>query len=159
MDFKVKCVCPPPNRRFLTATDKDNLFTVDHFPLWYRLAVENTPGSFYYYPVNDKGREPVAMATAFFRNVSPESWRVASTGVKYVIAVTAVTVSSEGKTAMAAGESRCSGGFFWDVTYVFVSSILVIYHQLERWSTSALHIVLRSFQSPQKIRIERILGL
>ncbi|XP_062419060.1 voltage-dependent calcium channel subunit alpha-2/delta-4 isoform X2 [Pungitius pungitius] len=63
-------------KRFLTATDKDNLFTVDHFPLWYRLAVENPPGSFYYYPVNDKG-------------------------MKYVIAVTAVTVSSGGKTAMA----------------------------------------------------------
>uniref|UniRef100_A0A3B5A450 Calcium voltage-gated channel auxiliary subunit alpha2delta 4 n=1 Tax=Stegastes partitus TaxID=144197 RepID=A0A3B5A450_9TELE len=43
------------HRKFLTATDKDNLFTIDHFPLWYRLAVENTPGSFYYYPVNDKG--------------------------------------------------------------------------------------------------------
>uniref|UniRef100_UPI001444BA88 voltage-dependent calcium channel subunit alpha-2/delta-4-like n=1 Tax=Epinephelus lanceolatus TaxID=310571 RepID=UPI001444BA88 len=63
-------------KRFLTPTDKDNLFTIDHFPLWYRLAVENTPGRFYYYPVNDKG-------------------------VKYVIATTAVTVSSEGKTAMA----------------------------------------------------------
>ncbi|XP_056272676.1 voltage-dependent calcium channel subunit alpha-2/delta-4-like isoform X2 [Pseudoliparis swirei] len=63
-------------KRFLTAVDKENLFTVDHFPLWYRLAVENTPGSFYYYPVNDKG-------------------------VKYVIAATAVTVSSEGKMAMA----------------------------------------------------------
>uniref|UniRef100_A0A3B3ZXI4 VWFA domain-containing protein n=1 Tax=Periophthalmus magnuspinnatus TaxID=409849 RepID=A0A3B3ZXI4_9GOBI len=61
--------------RFLTMGDKDNLFTVDHFPLWYRLAVENTPGSFYYYPINDK--------------------------VKYVIATTSVTVSSEGKTAMA----------------------------------------------------------
>ncbi|XP_055078648.1 voltage-dependent calcium channel subunit alpha-2/delta-4-like [Periophthalmus magnuspinnatus] len=63
-------------KRFLTMGDKDNLFTVDHFPLWYRLAVENTPGSFYYYPINDKG-------------------------VKYVIATTSVTVSSEGKTAMA----------------------------------------------------------
>lgn len=63
-------------KRFLTPTDKDNLFTIDHFPLWYRLAVENTPGRFYYYPVNDKG-------------------------VKYLIATTAVTVSSEGKTAMA----------------------------------------------------------
>ncbi|XP_037622222.1 voltage-dependent calcium channel subunit alpha-2/delta-4-like isoform X3 [Sebastes umbrosus] len=63
-------------KRFLTPTDKDNLFTIDHFPLWYRLAVENTPGSFFYYPVNDKG-------------------------VKYVIGTTAVTVSSEGKTAMA----------------------------------------------------------
>uniref|UniRef100_A0AAX7TFD0 VWFA domain-containing protein n=1 Tax=Astatotilapia calliptera TaxID=8154 RepID=A0AAX7TFD0_ASTCA len=42
-------------RKFLTPADKDNLFTIDHFPLWYRLAVENTPGKFYYYPVNDKG--------------------------------------------------------------------------------------------------------
>uniref|UniRef100_A0A8C4HE70 VWFA domain-containing protein n=1 Tax=Dicentrarchus labrax TaxID=13489 RepID=A0A8C4HE70_DICLA len=41
-------------KRFLTPVDKDNLYTIDHFPLWYRLAVENTPGSFYYYPVNDK---------------------------------------------------------------------------------------------------------
>ncbi|XP_034033223.1 voltage-dependent calcium channel subunit alpha-2/delta-4-like [Thalassophryne amazonica] len=63
-------------KRFLTPADKDNLFTIDHFPLWYRLAVENTPGRFYYYPISEKG-------------------------VKYVIATTAVTVSSEGKTAMA----------------------------------------------------------
>lgn len=45
----------PVDRKFLTASDKDNLFTIDHFPLWYRLAVENTPGSFYYFPINDKG--------------------------------------------------------------------------------------------------------
>ncbi|XP_038136465.1 voltage-dependent calcium channel subunit alpha-2/delta-4-like [Cyprinodon tularosa] len=63
-------------KKFLTPSDKDNLFTIDHFPLWYRLAVENTPGRFYYYPVNDKG-------------------------VKYVIATTAVTVSSGERTAMA----------------------------------------------------------
>ncbi|XP_030281073.1 voltage-dependent calcium channel subunit alpha-2/delta-4-like isoform X4 [Sparus aurata] len=63
-------------KKFLTPADKDNLFTVDHFPLWYRLAVENTPGSFFYYPVNDKG-------------------------VKFIIATTSVTVSSGGKTAMA----------------------------------------------------------
>nr|CAG6010436.1 unnamed protein product [Menidia menidia] len=42
-------------KKFLTPSDKDNLFTIDHFPLWYRLAVENTPGRFFYYPVNDKG--------------------------------------------------------------------------------------------------------
>ncbi|XP_041794395.1 voltage-dependent calcium channel subunit alpha-2/delta-4-like [Chelmon rostratus] len=63
-------------KKFLTPADKDNLFTIDHFPLWYRLAVENTPGSFYYFPVNDKG-------------------------VKFVVATTAATVSSGGKTAMA----------------------------------------------------------
>uniref|UniRef100_A0A3Q3A0P0 Calcium voltage-gated channel auxiliary subunit alpha2delta 4 n=1 Tax=Kryptolebias marmoratus TaxID=37003 RepID=A0A3Q3A0P0_KRYMA len=43
---------------FLTPSDKANLFTIDHFPLWYRLAVENTPGKFYYYSVNDKGDHP-----------------------------------------------------------------------------------------------------
>ncbi|XP_030586587.1 voltage-dependent calcium channel subunit alpha-2/delta-4-like isoform X4 [Archocentrus centrarchus] len=63
-------------KKFLTPADKDNLFTIDHFPLWYRLAAENTPGKFFYYPVNDKG-------------------------VKYIIATTSVTVSSEGQTAMA----------------------------------------------------------
>ncbi|XP_061578176.1 voltage-dependent calcium channel subunit alpha-2/delta-4-like isoform X4 [Cololabis saira] len=63
-------------KKFLTPSDKDNLFTIDHFPLWYRLAVENTAGQFYYYPINDKG-------------------------VKYVIATTAARVSSGGKTAMA----------------------------------------------------------
>lgn len=46
------------DRRFLTPTDKDNLFTIDHFPLWYRLAVENSPGSFFYYSVIDKGPSP-----------------------------------------------------------------------------------------------------
>ncbi|XP_077425641.1 voltage-dependent calcium channel subunit alpha-2/delta-4-like isoform X2 [Vanacampus margaritifer] len=63
-------------KKFLTPADKDNLFTVDHFPLWYRLAVENPPGSFFYYPVNEKG-------------------------VRYVVAATSVTVSAQGKTAMA----------------------------------------------------------
>ncbi|XP_013870406.1 voltage-dependent calcium channel subunit alpha-2/delta-4 [Austrofundulus limnaeus] len=68
-------------KKFLTPSDKANLFTIDHFPLWYRLAVENTPGKFFYYAVNDKG-------------------------VKYVVATTAVTVTSEGRTAMAGGILR-----------------------------------------------------
>ncbi|XP_061896873.1 voltage-dependent calcium channel subunit alpha-2/delta-4-like [Entelurus aequoreus] len=63
-------------KKFLTPADKNNLFTVDHFPLWYRLAVEFRPGTFFYYPINDKG-------------------------VKYAIATTAVTVSAQGKTAIA----------------------------------------------------------
>lgn len=49
------------NRKFLTPADKDNLFTIDHFPLWYRLAVENNPGSFYFYPVNDKGLSLISL--------------------------------------------------------------------------------------------------
>ncbi|KAM9529340.1 voltage-dependent calcium channel subunit alpha-2/delta-4-like isoform 2-T2 [Salvelinus alpinus] len=71
-------------KKFLTPADKDNLFTVDHFPLWYRLAMENPPGSFVYYiPVEDKDNRDKTGAS------------------KYVIAATAVTVSSGGKMAMA----------------------------------------------------------
>ncbi|KAL0968117.1 hypothetical protein UPYG_G00262610 [Umbra pygmaea] len=71
-------------KKFLTPTDKINLFTVDHFPLWYRMAMDNPPGQFLYYmPVEEQGSKD-------------------KTGMsKYVLAVTAVTVSSEGKTAMA----------------------------------------------------------
>uniref|UniRef100_A0A672YBD5 Calcium voltage-gated channel auxiliary subunit alpha2delta 4 n=1 Tax=Sphaeramia orbicularis TaxID=375764 RepID=A0A672YBD5_9TELE len=47
-------------KKFLTPSDKDNLFTIDHFPLWYRLAVENIPGRFFYYPVNDKGQSTLS---------------------------------------------------------------------------------------------------
>ncbi|XP_064859096.1 voltage-dependent calcium channel subunit alpha-2/delta-4-like [Oncorhynchus nerka] len=71
-------------KKFLTPADKDNLFTVDHFPLWYRLAMENPPGRFIYYmPVEDKDNRDKTGAS------------------KYVIAATAVTVSSGGKMAMA----------------------------------------------------------
>uniref|UniRef100_A0A6Q2ZPA2 VWA N-terminal domain-containing protein n=1 Tax=Esox lucius TaxID=8010 RepID=A0A6Q2ZPA2_ESOLU len=67
------------HRKFLTLADKENLFTVDHFPLWYRMAAENPPGRFLYYmPVEEQG-------------------------VKDKTAVTAVTVSSGGRTAMAGG--------------------------------------------------------
>ncbi|TWW75369.1 Voltage-dependent calcium channel subunit alpha-2/delta-4 [Takifugu flavidus] len=67
-------------KNFLTPADKDNLFTIDHFPLWYRLAVENPQGSFIYFPVIEKE-------------------------MRYIVATTSVTVTSKGRTAMAGGES------------------------------------------------------
>uniref|UniRef100_A0A4W4F8K1 VWFA domain-containing protein n=1 Tax=Electrophorus electricus TaxID=8005 RepID=A0A4W4F8K1_ELEEL len=36
-------------KRFLTPSDKENLFTLNHFPVWYRHAVENPAGNFLYY--------------------------------------------------------------------------------------------------------------
>uniref|UniRef100_H3CQ56 Calcium voltage-gated channel auxiliary subunit alpha2delta 4 n=1 Tax=Tetraodon nigroviridis TaxID=99883 RepID=H3CQ56_TETNG len=36
-------------KSFLTSADKENLFTLDHFPLWYRRAAENPAGQFLYY--------------------------------------------------------------------------------------------------------------
>uniref|UniRef100_A0A8C2TM97 Calcium voltage-gated channel auxiliary subunit alpha2delta 3 n=1 Tax=Coturnix japonica TaxID=93934 RepID=A0A8C2TM97_COTJA len=37
-----------PEQDFLTAEDKENIFNADHFPLWYRRAAEQIPGSFVY---------------------------------------------------------------------------------------------------------------
>uniref|UniRef100_W5K368 Calcium voltage-gated channel auxiliary subunit alpha2delta 4 n=1 Tax=Astyanax mexicanus TaxID=7994 RepID=W5K368_ASTMX len=59
---------------FLTRADKENLFTVDHFPIWYRLAAENKPGQFLYYVPDDDVNK---------------------------VAVTSVTVTEGKRTAMA----------------------------------------------------------
>ncbi|XP_073803266.1 voltage-dependent calcium channel subunit alpha-2/delta-4 isoform X2 [Danio rerio] len=67
-------------KKFLTASDKENIFTLDHFPVWYRRAAENPAGRFLYYvPTED------------------------NSGVngRFVIAVTPVTVSVSKKTAVA----------------------------------------------------------
>uniref|UniRef100_A0A8C6LAB4 Calcium voltage-gated channel auxiliary subunit alpha2delta 4 n=1 Tax=Nothobranchius furzeri TaxID=105023 RepID=A0A8C6LAB4_NOTFU len=36
-------------KSFLTSTDKENMFTLDHFPVWYRRAAEHPAGQFLYY--------------------------------------------------------------------------------------------------------------
>ncbi|KAM7378238.1 hypothetical protein PAMA_013230 [Pampus argenteus] len=36
-------------KSFLTSSDKENLFTLDHFPVWYRRAAEYPAGQFLYY--------------------------------------------------------------------------------------------------------------
>lgn len=42
-----------PGRKFLTQKDKESIFTMDHFPLWYRRAAEHPPGSFIYSIVSE----------------------------------------------------------------------------------------------------------
>lgn len=42
----VSCVCIL--RDFLTAEDKEGVFNADHFPLWYKRAAEQVPGTFVY---------------------------------------------------------------------------------------------------------------
>ncbi|CAL8318462.1 unnamed protein product [Lota lota] len=65
-------------KTFLTASDEQNIFTLDHFPLWYRRAAENPAGQFLYYLPRQDTR-----------------------GAKIVIASTAVTVTVGKKTAIA----------------------------------------------------------
>ncbi|RXN17826.1 voltage-dependent calcium channel subunit alpha-2 delta-4 [Labeo rohita] len=75
-------------KKFLSPLDKENIFTLDHFPVWYRRAAENPAGRFLYYvPIDD------------------------STQVdgRFVIAITSVTVSVNKKTAVA-GEGSCPVG-------------------------------------------------
>lgn len=112
--------------------DKENLFTMDHHPIWYRLAAENKPGQFYYYvPVDDinKGACPLTsnaesdsvqlmltynimiislrICTAISNQVSRpkgDDWCAFSpTERRMFIAVTAVTVTERKKTALAGG--------------------------------------------------------
>ncbi|KAL6088561.1 hypothetical protein STEG23_030555 [Scotinomys teguina] len=72
------------DRKFLTPEDEASIFTMDHFPLWYRQASEQAPGSFVFNLRWEEGPdspdEPVA-----------------------VRASTAIAVTVDGKTAIAAG--------------------------------------------------------
>lgn len=42
------CLLFPASRDFLTAEDKEGVFNADHFPLWYKRAAEQVPGTFVY---------------------------------------------------------------------------------------------------------------
>ncbi|XP_076015075.1 voltage-dependent calcium channel subunit alpha-2/delta-4 isoform X2 [Genypterus blacodes] len=64
-------------KSFLTSTDKENIFTLDHFPLWYRRAAESPAGRFLYYVPRQETR------------------------VMTVIAATSVTVTVGKRTAVA----------------------------------------------------------
>ncbi|XP_064795277.1 voltage-dependent calcium channel subunit alpha-2/delta-4 [Oncorhynchus masou masou] len=67
-------------KKFLSPSDKENIFTMDHFPVWYRRAAEYPAGKFLYY-------------------IPKEDTRDASG--RMVIATTAVTVTVGKKTAVA----------------------------------------------------------
>lgn len=65
-------------KSFLTSTDKENMFTLDHFPVWYRRAAEYPAGQFLYYMPRQETRAG-----------------------RILIATTAVTVTVGKKTAIA----------------------------------------------------------
>ncbi|KAG5212667.1 hypothetical protein JEQ12_015096 [Ovis aries] len=71
------------DKRFLTPADEDSMFTLDHFPLWYRQAAEHPPGSMVFNLRSAEGPE------------SPSEPAV-------VTVSTAVAVSVDNRTAIAA---------------------------------------------------------
>ncbi|XP_042323791.1 voltage-dependent calcium channel subunit alpha-2/delta-4-like [Sceloporus undulatus] len=74
------------NSKFLTRGDKESIFTMDHFPLWYRRAAEHPSGSFVYSISFEEAAE----------GGQPEGITVS----------TSVTVTVDGKTAIAAERKR-----------------------------------------------------
>ncbi|KAG9280142.1 voltage-dependent calcium channel subunit alpha-2/delta-4 [Astyanax mexicanus] len=78
-------------KKFLSPSDKDNLFTLDHFPVWYRRAAENPAGRFLYYVPRDM-----------------QDGRI-------LIAVTSVTVTVGQKTALAGGRRLFSILYILDI--------------------------------------------
>ncbi|EMP25370.1 Voltage-dependent calcium channel subunit alpha-2/delta-4 [Chelonia mydas] len=71
------------SEKFLTLGDKESIFTMDHFPLWYRRAAEHPPGNFIYSITSEEGSE--------------------GGGKPEVVTVsTSVAVTVDGKTAIAA---------------------------------------------------------
>ncbi|MEE6478058.1 hypothetical protein FKM82_011726, partial [Ascaphus truei] len=71
------------NNKFLHYEEKESIFTMDHFPLWYRRAAEHPPGSFVFHVPTDD---------------SPEG----SHRPEVVTVSTAVSVTVHNKTAIAA---------------------------------------------------------
>ncbi|KAI4802840.1 hypothetical protein KUCAC02_006414 [Chaenocephalus aceratus] len=103
-------------KSFLTSTDKENMFTLDHFPVWYRRASENPAGQFLYYMPRQetrdifRGYEADYSATFSAEEVElhaeeggrkPREAEVEEEAGRIVIATTSVTVTVGKKTAIA----------------------------------------------------------
>lgn len=56
-------------RDFLTAEDKELVFSADHFPLWYKRAAEQVPGTFIYSLSFNKGDYTHSLNKAVIQSV------------------------------------------------------------------------------------------
>ncbi|XP_069556409.1 voltage-dependent calcium channel subunit alpha-2/delta-4 isoform X2 [Brachyistius frenatus] len=73
-------------KSFLTSTDKENMFTLDHFPVWYRRAAEYPAGKFLYYlPKQDTRERIVISATAATVTVGKKTAIVGAIGVQMTL--------------------------------------------------------------------------
>lgn len=75
-------------RSFLTSTDKENMFTLDHFPVWYRRAAENPAGQFLYYMPRQETRgrascrrqQPLSAYFMYIYVLKHDSWNFGGGG-------------------------------------------------------------------------------
>ncbi|KAF7652627.1 hypothetical protein LDENG_00094100 [Lucifuga dentata] len=99
-------------KSFLTSTDRENMFTLDHFPVWYRRAAESPAGQFLYYVPRQESRDMFRSYEAdYSTTLNPEEveqqekkgrkQRPAEEEGSIVISTTTVTVTVGKKTAIA----------------------------------------------------------
>ncbi|XP_054910671.1 voltage-dependent calcium channel subunit alpha-2/delta-4 isoform X2 [Poeciliopsis prolifica] len=75
-------------KSFLTSTDKENMFTLDHFPVWYRRAAEYPIGQFLYYmPRQDTRGRIVISSTAVTVTVGKKTAIAGAVGVQMTLEV------------------------------------------------------------------------
>ncbi|XP_026219388.1 voltage-dependent calcium channel subunit alpha-2/delta-4 isoform X2 [Anabas testudineus] len=75
-------------KSFLTSTDKENMFTLDHFPVWYRRAAEYPAGQFLYYmPRQDIRGRIVITTTAVTVTVGKKTAIAGAIGVQMTLEV------------------------------------------------------------------------
>ncbi|XP_060926203.1 voltage-dependent calcium channel subunit alpha-2/delta-3 [Limanda limanda] len=71
------------NQDFLTAEDKEGVFNADHFPLWYKRAAEQVPGTFIYsIPFSTDNKSVVLASTAIQLLDDRKSPIVAAVGIQ-----------------------------------------------------------------------------
>ncbi|KAM4747377.1 voltage-dependent calcium channel subunit alpha-2/delta-4 [Rhinophrynus dorsalis] len=96
------------NKKFLQYEEKESIFTMDHFPLWYRRAAEHPPGSFVFHipsddspdhnpSDNDMSEPPVQP-----RPSDEQTFKEGGRKPEAVTVSTAVSVTVHSKTAIAA---------------------------------------------------------
>uniref|UniRef100_A0A8C1VXM6 Calcium channel, voltage dependent, alpha2/delta subunit 3 n=1 Tax=Cyprinus carpio TaxID=7962 RepID=A0A8C1VXM6_CYPCA len=72
-----------PEQDFLTAEDKEGVFNADHFPLWYKRAAEQVPGTFVYsIPFRGENKSVVLASTAIQLLDDRKSPIVAAVGIQ-----------------------------------------------------------------------------
>ncbi|MGH0140673.1 UNVERIFIED_CONTAM: hypothetical protein FKN15_037781, partial [Acipenser sinensis] len=73
------------NQDFLTAEDKEGVFNADHFPLWYKRAAEQIPGTFIYslpFSSGTENKSVVLASTAIQLSDDRKSPIVAAVGIQ-----------------------------------------------------------------------------
>ncbi|KAM4675764.1 voltage-dependent calcium channel subunit alpha-2/delta-4 [Discoglossus pictus] len=115
------------NKNFLRYEEKESIFTMDHFPLWYRRAAEHPAGSFVFHvptddnPDHNPSDNDVAAPSIKPRGLDELALEDGSHPPQVVTVSTSVSVTVDSKTAIAAAigvqmKLNLLQNIFWKVT-------------------------------------------